>query len=220
MPSQVYRLNFQYRTRFPDAHMEAHLCEKLLLYFRNCSTRDVRLAAADGAWHALAIDLESRDFGVAPWYLWRPVQVSISDPTAGAVIDVDNISLTDRHGTNLLRNGDFERGVDYWFYSSDRYHLPWHAKNIFLNVLFDQGVLGLLAFLALLSHVAVHSLRAGLGGNIHAMVLLSSLVGFIGVGLFDSLIDVPRIATLFYLFLLMTLYCTASAVVPRRRRRA
>ena len=50
----------------------------------------------------------------------------------------------------LLGNGDFQHGNDRWFFTSDRHHLPWHAKNLWLHVYFEQGVLGLLIFSALL----------------------------------------------------------------------
>jgi hypothetical protein len=40
------------------------------------------------------------------------------------------------------------------FFTSDRHHLPWHIKSLFLNILFDQGILGVFAVL-LLSIAAV-----------------------------------------------------------------
>jgi hypothetical protein len=41
-----------------------------------------------------------------------------------------------------------------------------------------------------------------------AGILLASILAFLAVGLFDSLIDVPRIGTLFYLVLLFAIYLT------------
>ena len=101
-----------------------------------------------------------------------------------------------------------------FFFSSDRNHLPWHIKNLFMNVLFDQGSVGLLLFsamlLAALWRVSVgtakdHPLAPGIGGG---------LVGFVVVGLFDSLVDVPRLAFGFYVVLLLGL-TVRQASAPR-----
>ena len=44
--------------------------------------------------------------------------------------------------TELLANGDFNRGLAHWFYSSDKHHMPWHAKNLAVHLYFEQGLLG------------------------------------------------------------------------------
>lgn len=89
-----------------------------------------------------------------------------------------------------------------------------------MNVLFDQGSVGLLLFsamlLAALWRVSVgtakdHPLAPGIGGG---------LVGFVLVGLFDSLVDVPRLAFVFYVVLLLglTLRLATGPRSPASRR--
>jgi len=97
--------------------------------------------------------------------------------------------------------------------TSDRYHMPWHIKNLAANVVFDQGLvgLGLLGVLVIgallrltLGPVRAHALAPGVAGG---------LAGFLVVGLFDSLLDVPRVAFLFYFLVLIGL----SLKAPRPR---
>jgi hypothetical protein len=107
-----------------------------------------------------------------------------------------------------VRNGEFEHGSDFWFYSSDTHHLPWHAKNLWLNVYFDQGWFGLVIFTTLLLYVLIRLLKCAVAGQALAGIFLASVAAFLTVGLFDSLIDVPRIATLFYLMLLSAICLT------------
>ena len=155
-----------------------------------------------------------KQLGGGDWYAPRLVVFSIATDTALALLDVDNIQLLGPDGRELLDNGDFSEGMRRWFFSSDRNHLPWHIKNLFMNVLFDQGGVGLLLFsamlLAALWRVSVgtakdHPLAPGIGGG---------LVGFVLVGLFDSLVDVPRLAFVFYLVLLLGL-TVRQASAPR-----
>jgi hypothetical protein len=134
-------------------------------------------------------------------------------------VDVDNIELLGPDGRELLDNGDFSDNLRRWFFSSDHNHLPWHIKNLFMNVLFDQGWLGVLLFVSLLlaalwrvsfGTARYHPLAPAIGGG---------LVGFALVGLFDSLVDVPRLAFVFYLLLLIGLTMdrtTARGPPPER----
>jgi hypothetical protein len=205
IPGEHYRLHFFYRTNARDALLESYLCEKLLLYFRNCSVKNIVLRDADGGWHEASAELLSGTMGSEPWYLQRPIQFSVANPGAAVAIDLDNLRLIDSAGNDILKNGNFARGGDFWFYSSDRYHLPWHAKNLFLNVYFDQGLFGLTTLALLVSYALIRLIRRAVSGNQDSVVILASIAGFLVVGMFDSLLDVPRIATLFFLVLCIAL---------------
>jgi O-antigen ligase len=132
----------------------------------------------------------------------------------GTIIDIDNITLVDGAGRNLVRNGDFSRANAWWYFSSDHHHLPWHAKNLPLHLLFEQGWVGV-ALIAMLYLIAMREyLRRLRSGDALAAAPLAALAGFAVVGAFDSLLDVPRLAFLLYLLLFQTL------VGPRQRLRA
>ncbi|HET7032227.1 MAG TPA: VanZ family protein, partial [Casimicrobiaceae bacterium] len=119
--------------------------------------------------------------------------------------DVRDVALIGPGGRPVIANGDFGNGMARWFFTSDRYHLPWHIKNLALNVLFDQGVVGLVLFSALVA-IALWRLVAG-RASAHPLApfLASAVTGFLVVGAFDSLLDAPRAAFLFYLLLIASL---------------
>ncbi|HOY02561.1 MAG TPA: hypothetical protein PLV36_13810, partial [Zoogloea sp.] len=134
----------------------------------------------------------------------RPASLSIHVDGRGQV-DVDDVQAFDGQLRPLLRNGDFERGVDYWFFSSDRDHLPWHAKNIFVHSYVEQGLFGLATLVLALLAAAAHLLRAPTRLHPLAPVLLASLAGITTVGLVDSLLDMPRITLMIMLVLWLSL---------------
>lgn len=83
--------------------------------------------------------------------------------------------------------------------------MPWHMKNLFMHVLFDQGAIGLI-LLSVLIFMAFFRLTVK-GARHHplAPALAGGLAGFIVVGMFDSLLDVPRLSLLFYFLLMVSL---------------
>ena len=94
--------------------------------------------------------------------------------------------------------------------------MPWHAKNLLVNICFDQGAAGLGVFLLL---TACALWRLNLGHAQHhelAPYLTAGIVGFLVVGVFDSLTDVPRLAFLYYL---LALYAVSLGVHARHQTR-
>lgn len=165
--------------------------------------------------------IDSARLGSGAWLLRAPVQLELaaSGLAEPALIDVDNLSLRGPDGQELLANGQFTQTNDDWFFSSDHHHLPWHIKNLWLHLYIESGLAGLAAMLALLAlagvRLAHRAVRGGDGGH-GATAMLAALAGFLAVGVFDSLLDVPRIALLFYLLLLCTLLQAAPAPTVER----
>jgi hypothetical protein len=112
--------------------------------------------------------------------------------------------------------------LDHWFFSADG-HLQWHIKNLLVALLFDQGWLGFLAVGALLAMSLAHAARCSLKGDRFAPAGLAALVGFLVIGVFDTLIDTPRFLLL---MLLLSWFCAkpclplnpAVSVLPMPRR--
>ena len=159
------------------------------------------------AWQHYEVPFDSKWLGAGAWLLRPPVQLELaaSGTATSSVIDVDNLSLRAPGGEELIANGRFTQANNYWFFSSDHHHLPWHIKSLALHVLVETGWCGALSLLALLSLAGLRLLRQATGGNPCALACAASLLGFLVVGLFDSLLDVPRIALLCYLMLLCAL---------------
>ena len=218
-PNTRYVVSLDVRTRTANAGVSLAVCERLLLYAHGCIDMHLPAPLADNRWHRHEVQLDSGNLGAAPWLLRPPTQLQVSLYGDRAQVDIDNISVLDRRDRiELIRNGSFTDANDYWFFSSDHHHLPWHIKNFMLNVFFELGWCGAIALGLLMAYTFGSLARASFGGSLSAGVYLASLSGFMLVGLFDSLLDVPRLALLFFLVLLMSTI-QPLAVKPARMRR-
>lgn len=197
-----------------DANLVLQICEKNLIYPDRCSSVEPTLkplraegqpATGPGAWQTTRLVLGDVPRLGGDWWAPRFVTFSMALNTQGARVDIARIAMQDGQGRQLLVNGDFNREMAHWFFSSDRHHLPWHIKNAALHVLFEQGLVGL----ALLGGAYVLALvRLSFGrGRDHplAPAIVAALIGFGTVGAFDSLLDAPRIGFIFFTLLLLGL---------------
>lgn len=197
-----------------DASLVLQLCEKNLLYPENCQGTAVLLkpqrtadapAGSPGAWQTHQLTLGPVPAMGGDWWAPRFVTFSMSLDTRGARVDISRIAAQDAQGRTLLANSDFNREMAHWFFSSDRYHLPWHIKNVALHVLFEQGLVGL-ALAGSLYVLVLVRLSFGRGRD-HplAPAIVAALIGFGTVGAFDSLLDAPRVGFVFFALLLLGL---------------
>jgi hypothetical protein len=194
--------------------LQLEVCEKHLLYSSGCLRGKADIKGFPGVWQNLTTTLSGPGATHGEWYAPRLLIFSVAMGTRGGKADIDNLTLTAADGRQLLANGDFSGSMAHWFSSSDRSHLPWHIKSLLMNELFDQGVIGLGLWLMLYLG-AIWRLSFG-EARMHPLgpAMSASLVGFAVVGLFDSLLDVPRLAWLYYFLMLVAL--TLPAVKPQR----
>jgi len=196
--------------------LHADVCIKHLLYDDGCQTGQLQVPAqagqAPGVWRTMTIPLVDKPLAADPWWALRWTVFSLSTEGNRLPVDVREISLHDADGRELLSNRRFEQGGARWFFSSDRNHMPWHAKNLAVHLLFEQGYLGLAA-MGLLAGLAWWRVALGRARQ-HplAPALAAALLGFGVVGTVDSLLDVPRLAMLFWL-----LCGVALSLKPARR---
>jgi len=184
-----------------ETQLHVELCEQHLLYNGACAVAAATLRGTQ-EWERISRVLDGRGLSKGTWYAPRLGFFALAVVSMGQAVDIRNVALIAPDGRSLIANGDFANGIARWVPISERYHLPWHIKNLELNLLFDQGITGLTIFLFLLL-TTLTRLAFGRARN-HPMApfLVASLVGFIFVGVFDSLLDVPRLAFLFYLLML------------------
>lgn len=173
------------------------LCERALRQASGCDSQLLSVSATDG-WRALQLRWAEPPAGAARL-------LSLAPQGAGLGLKLSALSLTDDSGRELLVNGDFSDGLARWFPVAEGSHLPWHAKNLGLHVMFEQGLLGLLLAAALLVLALGRLLLGSAREHPLAPALLGALAGFVLVGLFDSLVDAPRLAFLFLTLLLLAL---------------
>jgi hypothetical protein len=196
------RLRFKARTE-RAATVHAEVCEKHLLYNGDCFVGKVGLKGGD--WQDVSLQMRGAPLGNGPWYAPRLVAFSLALESREAHVEIDDISLTGIDGVELLANGNFERGLAHWFYSSDKYHLPWHAKNLVVHLYFEQGLFGLAAFAIVVLAALARGVLGAVRGVDAAPELVAALVGVLCVGLVDSLLDMPRVALSLLLMLAVTL---------------
>jgi hypothetical protein len=214
-PATPYLLAVDVRNGGAPAFLHVNLCERQLLYPQGCVAMPLRQIGGAPAWQRL-------QFAIPPSELGRdgaPVQLEISTEGEHAALDIDNVSLRSAvDHRELVRNGDFSEANTWWFFSSDHHHLPWHVKNLGLNLYFEMGWPGLLAYAGMLGSACAALLRRSrpAGHGVPPAVWLASLLAFQAVGLFDSLFDVPRITLLFMLVLFAA--ALSPATPPRSVR--
>lgn len=193
-----YELALSLKSTSEDAELIIPVCRKWMLYATACSWSVVRVGDTGGEWKRYAVNINTRKFRELPWYAAPTVKLSLLNLDENTLIGIDNVSLRSAQGKELIRNGDFEQGMDHWFFASDN-HLPWHFKNLFLQIYFEQGWLGLAIFIGILLCLA-RSLQKRYRENAFPFPpVAAALASFLTVGMVDSLFDFPRMSLMFYL---------------------
>jgi hypothetical protein len=193
-------LNLDFRARSPDSAtaISTLVCDKILLYSDNCRGAEPTLAKS-AAWAAIQVHIPTEGLGgsALSGLLRRPVELSFSGPV-GHTIEIRDISISDDQDHALLANGDFAAGLDRWIFTDDS-HVSWRMLNEYLMLFFETGILGLAAYLAL----AVAAITGGIGavrsGSISGAAVVGAVTAFLVSGLFDNVLEAPRVATLFFL---------------------
>ena len=189
-PGQMLRLDLRMRANKAGASIAVGVCEKWLLYSFECATGAYRAIAA-GIWEDVRIALP------VPFTSGRPVEFYVT-ADSGTRIDLAGLRLTDTAGVALLRNGDFARGAEFWFFTDDN-HAQWRIFNQYLSNFFEGGGLGVLALVLLLAGGGAAALRGLARGETIAASLGGALAAFAVSCLFDAPLEAPRLALLFYL---------------------
>ena len=215
-PGQTYVLSLDARSKSPQAALNVPVCAKSLLYSFHCVPLNIRLNSSANHWTTHRISFNSDNLGGGAWISRQPVKLTLNNVQEGTIVDVDNIKLTDRFGNNLIFNGDFSKGNANWYFSTDN-HLPWHIKNLWVAILFEQGWFGFVSFGFLLAYAIYKLAGRAVRGDPIATTSLSAISGFLVVGLFDSPFDAPRL-TLFFLMIILSAIGTAFPVARRNTK--
>jgi len=191
------------------AALDLALCDKWILYGLECAGADVAVQGS-GGWAPFARPLVASALARGPPFFRRPVKLALYNVGTNP-IDVTDVRLENAQGRNILQNGDFAKAGDRWYFSADD-HFPWNIFNLFLEIFFEQGWLGLMAFVAWLAAVLLCLFARAARGDLLAAAFFSAVLGFLVPGLFDSVIDDPRMR------LLLMLLLAASVLLTRRDR--
>jgi VanZ family protein len=209
---ELYTLSLDLRSADPKAELSVSLCEKTEQHSFYCKATGFQVPTSGEKWVRVTRAFNSGKVGASPWFFRPPVVLTLHSPREGTRIDVDNISLLDPEGHELVTNGNFSRGGDRWFFTTDN-HSQWHIFNLWVHAFFEQGWLGVLALAAIIGAALVRLGVRMWQGDIFSATLLASLCGALIVGLFNSLLDGPRVTSLLFLLLFTAL------VLPRAQSR-
>lgn len=214
-----YRLEFDARSFAAGASLATPLCEKTVLYSRECIWDQTPLVAAPGMWHRYGNGIDVATLGAGEVWGRRPVKLALHLARGVEAVDIDNVRLVSAGGDELVHNGDFESGSQRWFFSIDNLW-PWHIENLFLHVWFEHGWLGIVVFVAWLAWLMTTLMHRAHDRELFPLAIFAAFSGFMIVGLFSTLLDSPRPMLLFFLLGLATcvqrVYPTPRGT-PRRR---
>lgn len=183
--------------RTPQAvELHAAVCEKHLLYNGECLIVNRGVDPAGGAWQRLELPMTGGRLDAGPWFAPRWIVFAVGLGSQGSRVEIDDLSVVDAAGRELLVNGGFDEGMARWFFTSDHHHMPWHLKNLAVHLLFEQGLLGLAAGMLVLGAALWRTTLGAARGHALAPPLAAALLGLFVVGLVDSVLDMPRVAGL------------------------
>lgn len=181
-----------------SARVLVQLCASHLLYPARCD--EVVFAVEPSGWQPLKAELPGAIFDGAAWQKTGHGVFMLSVLTPGTMVEIREVHLG-IGGESLLRNPQFKAHEGQWFAQSFSYFLPWHIDNLYLELLVETGIVGLLVFFAVIVRTMWGFFQGYLHGETFSTELLSSLSGLLALGLVVSVIDMPRVAMLAGLFI-------------------
>ena len=215
VPGTRYHANLQVRVTEP-AEVYLQLCERHLLYPARCQDAYLPLKpTADPAsqpWQRIVVPLRGPHFQGGPLFAPRLGMLSVMVLGPGTHADFRFIGLQSTDRQELLANGDFAHNLAHWFPAARFYFLPWHIDNLYLEVLVERGLLGLLLWGTLMGSALWHLVLGSARHQPLAPYLAASLSGVLLVGLVSSVMDVPRVA---FLLFLLAFFALQLARVPQ-----
>ncbi len=215
-PKTNYQLRFDYKTNDAVVPIFIKICHRQIIqpyeWNPTCKVFSKKAPRTNGKWKRLAWNFNSDKLGTFENMTVAPVVLTISNRRKyefnnkpQTFLAIDNFILRSVDGPPILKNGRFDEGLNHWFGYYDFDHLPWHIKNIWVNYYFELGLIGLISLLILVGTAIIRLAKRVLNGSDSAPFLLASLLGFLAVGSFGTIVDAPRVAMLFYLILLSSL---------------
>jgi hypothetical protein len=199
----LHQAKLRLRTARP-LDLAIDVCEQHLLYSRQCQGALVPIAPHDGGWQEISTSLAGPALDPGPWFAPRLGVFSLSVRDVGAAVEIDTVSLVGPDGSELLLNRDFSATLAHWFPTAQSYYLPWHIDNLYLELLIERGVPGLVMFVLLLGWAFSNLLALARAGVTFAPYLAASLLGVLLVGVVSSVLDAPRISFLLFLLIVVS----------------
>ena len=230
-------VELQVRSQAP-AQVLVKLCEKHLIYEGNCYVQAVRIQPAVKSPPTASAPWQTVRFMLMPYqnlplegFLQRSSTLSLSVISPGQQIDIQSVQLSGAGRPMALTNANFAAGMAHWLPGAGSYYLPWHIDNLYLELLIERGWFGAAAIALLLFGAARCLYRAwrlaplddasNPKGTVNSPgvsvlpYLAASIAGCCLAGLVSSVLDAPRIATLFFSLLFLALFANFGDKKPQ-----
>lgn len=187
-----------------DIKLLAEICDKQLLYHGKCMRGSLAVKGASDGVGQYSISFKDNPFSSAVTDNLMSKTFALSISNRDTEIVLESLQLSDSEQANLLSNSNFNEQMRYWFFSSDRHHMPYHVKGLWPMQLFEMGLIGLLLWSGLTAVVLLQQLFAKSHYSQTGSTVALALSGMLLVGLFDSVIDGGRMAMLYFALLLLS----------------
>lgn len=221
-PGPPYTVTLMARSQNGPGGVQVSLCEKYLLFSEHCSGHSFAIAKA-GDWESFSADLPTDMMNpkavFGPFH--RPIEIALLSTERNNAIDIKAVRLVAPDGQQLIINGDFAHGIERWYFT-DEIHDYWQIMNQYVMTFFERGLFGVVAFLTLVGGALVGARRRMRLGDRMGTAVVASLGTFLFLGLSESLLHAPRVATIYYLVcfigLLMLEQGTSREYLTQMRR--
>ncbi|MDX2367869.1 MAG: VanZ family protein [Colwellia sp.] len=201
-----YRLRFKARNTSSNANLTLSLCETWIIDSVRCLPSNFNISAGE-SWRdyerSISITRLLSTFLSNNNSIGRPIALSIHSSSSGNYVDIDDITLLDSQGNNLLENGSFQSKKEHWYFSVDN-HTLWHSFNLFVGVYHDFGAVFMILLTILITLSISRLAVLVFCGQQLPLLFLVSITGFLGIGMIDSSFDAPQISLLLYLLIFST----------------
>ena len=198
-----WKIDFKLRRSSPDCDINLMVCHQVLLQSNDCvaakrlATQPVAVGVEQVSYELSELPDNALPREVNQGRRWSPTALSFfANGRSAEWIEVFDWKVADASGNSVLKNPDFRAGSRHWFFVSDD-HLVWRAKNSLLHLAVETGLIGTGLIVLLGVSVLFKSFNTAFRQH-HwaAFIVLLSILGFIPIGMFGTLIDTPWILLL------------------------
>lgn len=194
----------------PGDEVLVSLCQRHLVHTLMCQWQTAAVAPEDSAgvqWQTIGLkgyplSVPASSGGAAQ--AW-PAVLTLHATGANQSTRVLGVQLWDTRGVQLLQNRAFTDGLSHWMPAAEAYYQPWHTDNLYLDLLLELGLAGALLVAGLVAAAWVGVVRGLKKSDPLAWALGASLLGFLSLGLLISMSEVPRVALLALLTVILAL---------------
>lgn len=177
------------------------VCERHLLYPIRCQVATGTVVPGGTRTYRWPLAGDAFDVEGLSEYREGMAMLDILQPDRTVEVVSWGIRSISERGTS--QHADFSSGMDRWNFVSSGYFRPWHADNLYLELWVERGLLGSIAYIALMLAALWTAFQRWRLGHSWLLPIMGGLVSLMALGCVISVIELPRLAFLHGCMLLM-----------------